>query len=179
VRRSSASEYGEGRIGRRAPVAYASDSTPIPEFSMRLVPLLLLLAACASTATLPPGERIGEPVEPRAIVHYAAVDANPPAFLEKTILVEAKVVAVCQNAGCWMQVEDGGKTAMVKWFTDCGGKYAFPKDLAGKTVLIQGQYRAKSMTAEEIEHRSEEAKQMLVVPSEGYEFNASAIVVLN
>lgn len=150
---------------------------------MRLIPslflpCLLLLGACAATSSLPPGEHIGEPVESRAVVHYAAVDANPPAFLEKTILVEAKVIAVCQNAGCWMQVEDGGKTVMVKWFTDCGGKYAFPKDLAGKRVLIQGQYYKKQMTKEEIEHRSEEAKQKLDAPTDGYELNASAIVVL-
>jgi hypothetical protein len=145
---------------------------------MRLLACLLLLAACASTSSLPPGEHIGERVEPREIVHYAAVDANPPAFLEKTILVEAKVVAVCQNAGCWMQVEDGGKTVMVKWFTDCGGKYAFPKDLAGKRVLIQGAYHPKKMTAAEIEHRSEEAGKQLAVPADGYELNASAIVVL-
>jgi hypothetical protein len=139
---------------------------------------LLFLAACASTPALPEGLHIGEPVVSRAIVHYSAVDANPPAFLEKTILVEAKVVAVCQSAGCWMQVEDGGKTVMVKWFTDCGGKYAFPKDLAGKRVLIQGAYHKKPMTAEEIEHRSVEAGKPLAVPADGYELNASAIVVL-
>lgn len=145
---------------------------------MRRALLCLLLASCASTSSLPPGERIGEPVEPRSIVHYAAVDADPPAFLGKTLLVEAKVVAVCQSAGCWMQIEDGGHTAMVKWFTECGGKYAFPKDLAGKRVLIQGAYSAKKMSEEEIEHRSEEAGKQLQVPKDGYELNASAIVVL-
>jgi len=146
---------------------------------MRLVPLCLLLAACASTANLPPGEKIGEPVEPREIVHYAVVEADPPAFFEKTLLVEADVLAVCQNKGCWMLIEDGGRVAMVRWFTECGGKYAFPKDLAGKRVLIQGNCYPKKLTADDVAHYSQEAGRELDIPLDGYEINASAIVVLD
>lgn len=146
---------------------------------MRHYMLCLLLAACVSQPPLPSGERIGEPIESRGIVHYALIDADPTAYLDKTVLVEATVLAVCQNAGCWMQIEDSGRTAMVKWFTDCGGKYAFPKDLAGKRVLIQGAYHAKETSAEEIEHRSQEAGVDLKIPQQGYELNASAIVVLH
>ena len=146
---------------------------------MRLAIACLLLAACASTTALPPGQKIGEPIEARPSVHYAVVESDPGAHLDQTLLVEATVVAVCQSAGCWMQIEDGGRTAMVRWFTDCGGKYAFPKDLAGKRVLIQGEYNKKSMSPEEIEHRSVEAGVQLNVPAEGYELNASAIVVLD
>jgi Domain of unknown function (DUF4920) len=145
---------------------------------MRLSPLVLLLAACASTADAPPGERIGEPLEARASVRYALVGAEPAAWIDQTVLVEATVVAVCQNAGCWMQVEDGGHTALVHWYTECGGKYAFPKDLAGKRVLIQGALYAKAIDADEAEHLAQEARTALEIPLEGYELNATAIVVL-
>ena len=65
---------------------------------------------------------------------------------DRVVLVEATAKAVCQNAGCWMQVEDGGRTAMVRWETGCGGKYAFPKDIAGRRVLIQGTFYPKTLT---------------------------------
>jgi len=146
---------------------------------MRLAPLLLILAACASTSGLPPGEQIGEPIEPREVVHYSVVDADPPAFYEQTLLVEATVVAVCQTKGCWMQIEDAGHTAMVRWYTDCGGKYAFPKDLAGKRVVIQGSFYPKEISEEDAEHLEQEAGGELEIQLEGYEFNATAIVVLS
>ena len=146
---------------------------------MRIAPLLIVVAACASTpAALPPGEHIGEPIEARGIVHYAVVDTDPPAFFDQTVLVEATVVAVCQNKGCWMQVEDAGRTAMVRWYTDCGGKYAFPKDMAGKRVLIQGAYYPKKLSEDDVEHYSQEAGHELDIALDGYEFNATAIVVL-
>ena len=147
---------------------------------MRIAPVVLLLAACASAPSgLPPGEHVGEPLEPREIVHYAVVDENPPAYFEQTVLVEATVVAVCQSKGCWMQVEDAGHTAMVRWYTDCGGKYAFPKDLAGKRVLIQGSFYPKTLSEDDAEHLQQEAGGALEIPLEGYEFNATAILVLD
>lgn len=145
---------------------------------MRLSPLLLLLAACASTVDSRPGERIGEPIEPRNVVPYELVGGDPGDYVGQTILVEASVVAVCQNAGCWMQVEDGGRTALVRWYTECGGKYAFPKDLAGKRVVIQGSFHPKATDVDEAEHLAQEARRALEIPPEGYELNASAIVVL-
>jgi len=145
---------------------------------MRLVPLVLVVAACASTADAPPGERIGEPLEARESVPYALVGAQPAAWVDATVLVEATVVAVCQNAGCWMQIEDGGRTALVHWYTECGGKYAFPKDLAGKRVLVQGTLLRKATDADEAEHLAQEARRQIEIPLEGYELNATAIAVL-
>jgi hypothetical protein len=145
---------------------------------MRLVPLLLVVAACSSTPSEPQGERIGEPLQTTESVRYSVVGADPAAHVDETVLVEASVVAVCQSAGCWMQVEDGGRTALVRWSTGCGGKYAFPKDLAGKRVLIQGSFHPKATGADEVEHLSIEAGRELEIPAAGYELNASAIVVL-
>ena len=77
--------------------------------------LLLLVSACSSMHGLPPGQVVGEPMHAMEIVPLATVHANPSAYFERTLLVEATAVAVCQNAGCWMQVEDGGLKAMVRW----------------------------------------------------------------
>ena len=148
-----------------------------------LIALLLSLSACRATPpapqpVLPRGEHIGEPIEPREIVTFSNVHANPSAYFEKTVLVEANATAVCQRAGCWMQIEDDGDEAMVRWESGCGGKYAFPKDLAGERVLVQGSFYPKTISEEDAAHLEEEAGEPLEVERDGYEFNASAVLVI-
>jgi len=140
--------------------------------------LLLLAAACVVPPRLPEGQAIGEPIVRQDSVRFAVVDADPPAFFDRTVLVEATVTAVCQKAGCWMQVADEGRTALVRWETGCGGKYAFPPGAVGRRVLIQGSFYPKQLSEEDAEHLREEAGGELELPREGYEFNASAILVL-
>jgi len=139
---------------------------------------LLWLGACMSPA-LPEGDPIGEPMEQQGIVHFAVVDAEPAKFFDRTVLVEASVVSVCQTAGCWMQVEDEGATALVRWETGCGGKYMFPKDAAGRRILIQGSFYPKELSEEDREHMREEAGGDLEIREDPYEFNASAVMLLD
>jgi hypothetical protein len=140
--------------------------------------VLGLASACASRPTLPPGEIVGMEMQPREVVHLSVVDANPEPYWNKTLLIEATVTAVCQHSGCWMQIEDGGSRAMVRWESGCGGDYAFPKDLQGRRVLIQGSIYEKSFSEDEVEHLEEEAGRKLSIEREGREINASAILVV-
>ena len=111
--RSDGSFYARRPISIRAPTRRLARSTLTPIRPMRhellSLSFLCVLCACASTPALPPGDAIGETLEARDTVRFSVVDANPPAFFEQTLLVEATVVAVCQSAGCWMQVEDEGQ----------------------------------------------------------------------
>jgi len=143
---------------------------------------LSILAACATSGfsgSLPEGQGIGLPLEARPILHFAVVDATPENFFDQTLLVEATVVVVCQKKGCWMQIEDEGHNAMVRWEAGCGGKYAFPKDAAGKRVLIQGSFYKKKISPEDAEHLQEESGGKLALASETYEFNASGVRILD
>ena len=139
---------------------------------------LLLGAACAASDPLPEGVVVGEELRPQPVVGFAAVDADPSAYFERTVLVEATVTAVCKKVGCWMQIEDGGRTAMVRWETGCGGKFAFPAEAIGRRVLVQGTFYPKTITAEDAEHLAAESGGELVVEREGYEFNASAVLLI-
>jgi len=67
---------------------------------------------------------------------------------------------------------------MVRWETGCGGKYAFPAEAVGKQVMIQGSFYPKTISPEDAEHLQEEAAEGVVIPTETWEFNASAVVVL-
>lgn len=164
--------------GRATPNPGRSNpKNPMRSYLLLSTLAVLALASCAATG-LPSGQRVGEPMEPRDIEVFAVVDATPEAFFEQTLLVEATVAAVCQKAGCWMQVEDQGRTAMVRWETGCGGKYAFPPDLVGRRVVIQGSFYPKVISEQDIDHLQEESSNDIVIEREGYEFNASAILVL-
>lgn len=139
--------------------------------------LLLLLPFCACRAALPAGETVGEPLEAREIVALSVVDATPARYLEQTLLVRAEVVAVCQRKGCWMKVQDGDASAMVRWEQGCGGKYAFPSDLVGRSVVIQGSFYPQALSEEDAEHLQAEAPPGVVIARDGYELNASAILI--
>jgi hypothetical protein len=68
--------------------------------------------------------------------------------------VEAKVAEVCQAAGCWLtvQTEDG-----TELFVDTKHKFLFPKDIVGKTVVIDGNAYKSVQTVEELRHFAEDA----------------------
>lgn len=139
--------------------------------------LSVLLVACSSTPTLPEGESVGEPIEPQEIVAFSVVDATPTDFFDRTVLVEATVTAVCKKKGCWMQVEDEGRTAMVRWESGCGGQYTFPEAAIGKRVIVQGSFYPKTISEADADHIKEEAGGELDIELEGYEFNASAVLI--
>src|SRR5262245_10238577 len=125
---------------------------------MRSLPLVLLaLSACVVPPRLPQGEAIGDPIVRQDAVRFSVVDANPPAYYEQTLLVEATVTAVCQMSGCWMQVEDEGRTAVVRWESGCGGQYAFPPGAVGRRVLIQAVFHPRPLTEQDAEHLESEA----------------------
>ena len=136
-----------------------------------------VLSACGS-APVPTGEKIGEALETDEVLTLATVQEAPADHYERTLLVEATIKDVCQKKGCWMAIEDGGQPALVRWYTGCGGKYAFPKDAIGERVLVHGSFYPKELSKEDAEHMAEEAGHDLDMPSKLYEMNASAVVML-
>ena len=143
-----------------------------------LLPSLLFLGACASSGT-PTGTHVGEALETRAVHQLEALHQNPDNYFDQTLWVEADVVAVCQKMGCWMQVQDGDSTSLVRWESGCGGKYEFPKDAVGERILIQGSFYAKELSEADREHMQEEAGEAVAIPERTFEMNASAVVLLD
>lgn len=139
----------------------------------------------ASGVRLPEGaEALGEAItvtDPP--VALATVRANPEAYFEKTILVEATAQDICQAAGCWMTIVDGdGEPIWVRWASGCGGKYSFPKDAQGRRLLVQGSFYAKEIAPEDAEHIAGESPGMKMAADEiagrTFEMNATACVLL-
>jgi hypothetical protein len=124
---------------------------------------------------------VGEPLEGKERVTLAEVRAHPEKYFDQTLFVEATVVDVCQSKGCWMTVKDGDvEPIWVAWGTGCGGKYAFPKDSAGRRVLVQGSFYEKEISEKDAEHLAEESQGLKAdeIAGKTYEMNATAVVVL-
>ena len=70
--------------------------------------------------------------------------------------VTGTVESVCQAKGCWMKVKmDNGETMRVT-FKDYG--FFVPKDIAGKTVVVEGVAEKKTTPVAELRHYAEDAE---------------------
>lgn len=126
---------------------------------------------------------IGEPIQAGEPVELAAVKADPTAYFEKTILVEATASAVCQAKGCWMTITDAageGEPIWVRWSSGCGGQYAFPKDAAGQRIIVQGSFYEKEIDEAAAEHLAAENDKIdaEAITGKTFEMNATGCVLL-
>lgn len=70
--------------------------------------------------------------------------------------ITAKVKGVCEKKGCWMAIDNGSEDGMMVHFKD----YAFfvPRDIEGKTIVIEGTIQPDTTTVAELRHYAEDAK---------------------
>ncbi len=97
---------------------------------------ILLLAAAALVA----GQaKLGKPLTLRESIGIEKLTASPDKYVGKMVQVKGKAVSVCQEMGCWTELEDtdSGKRIRIK-VED--GEIVFPKDIVGKTVVAEGQF---------------------------------------
>ena len=70
--------------------------------------------------------------------------------------IKAKIVDVCPKKGCWLKLQLNEKeTAMVK-MKDYG--FFLPLAAKGKTVVIDGEVKKKTISVAELKHYAEDAK---------------------
>lgn len=137
--------------------------------------LVLSLASCAGSSKAP------ETVygRPRALttapltLAAAASEAN----IGHTLAVQAPAAEVCQNKGCWMVLTEGARSIRVT-FQDYG--FFVPKDIAGKTVVVEGVLSRKLLSADEAKHYAEESGTAAAAPAgprEEWSLVATSVVV--
>jgi hypothetical protein len=117
----------------------------------------------------------------RRLLTRAALPAKMGDKTEMVAKVSGTVESVCQVKGCWMQVKlDNGETMRVV-FKD----YAFfvPKDIAGKTVVFEGEAQKKTVPVEHLQHYAKDAGQSkeeiakIKDPKEELTFVADGVIV--
>lgn len=97
-------------------------------------------------------------------------------------VVEAKVTEVCQAKGCWMKVDLPNGESMRVTFKDYG--FFMPKDLAGKSVKMNGVAKIEETDVETLKHfaedggESEEEIAKINEPRMDYKFVASGVKLM-
>jgi hypothetical protein len=133
--------------------------------SLSVVLTLVMVAACGgSSEPLEPTatyDAVGATITPDEAVAAAAVLADPSQYLDKEVKIEGAVTEVCQNAGCWltMGVSDG-VMLRVDVPRDSAGAYVytFPKDIAGRRIVVAGVLKQGADAAHEHgEHETQDA----------------------
>jgi hypothetical protein len=152
--------------------------------------LAIGLCGCAREGAAPTSKRfelpegavlIGNPVTQERPVPLSRVQQDPTGYLQRAVFIGAVAEDVCQAKGCWMTVKDQGSVIWVRWASGCGGEFAFPKDVSGKRVLIEGTLSERNVTPEEAAHIAGESKGMSAseIAGKTFEIEAVSCVILS
>jgi Domain of unknown function (DUF4920) len=112
--------------------------------SMLAVSLSTMLVASAALAA---PQTYGKPLTGLSPTTLAAVLEKPEAG--KMVALEGVIKSACQEKGCWITFEQGGKNIHV---TFEGYSFFVPKDSAGQKVKLEGKVLIKDRSKSEIEH---------------------------
>ena len=110
-----------------------------------LLSLVLLLPLTLSTAVAAEQQSYGAGVQITETTSVAKILADPDAYVGKKVRIEGKVTDVCPMAGCWMEMDEGGKTIKVR--VD-DGVIVFPTTAKGQPAVAEGVVEAIPMTRE-------------------------------
>lgn len=118
--------------------------------------VLLATAICANAQDIPSAEKgvnYGKPFALDSTLTTAQLEAK---MKEKQFSgqIKGKVVEVCQAMGCWIKVAlPTGDTLLAK----TNDEFFMPKNIAGKTVVINGEASIKERPVKELKHYAEDA----------------------
>lgn len=138
--------------------------------------------AFAQDATSYEGLSFGDGVKKGNVLTTAEVNAKLGTETKKDMKITGVVTLVCQKKGCFMNLAmPNGETMFVN-FKD----YAFfmPKDIAGKTVVLDGFAERKETSVEDLKHFAEDAKKSeeeiakITKPKKEIVFEAKGVVIL-
>ncbi len=122
---------------------------------MKKLFIFLLLLTGFSAANAQTAAHFGKEINDKKAIQASALPAKMGDQEEMATKVTGTVESVCQVKGCWMKVKmDNGETMRVM-FKD----YAFfvPKDIAGKTVVFEGEAQMKTVPVEHLQHYAKDA----------------------
>ena len=100
-------------------------------------------------------ENFGKKISEKSAIEASQLPAQMGDKETMNTKVTGTVESVCQAKGCWMKVKmDNGETMRVT-FKDYG--FFVPKDITGKTVVVEGVAEKKTTPVSELRHYAEDA----------------------
>lgn len=143
--------------------------------------LLTLTAGLYSCNSIAQENYYGAKITPDNAVSVDELASKMEGKDEVNIKLVGKVAEVCQAKGCWMTIQKSDGSTMRVGFKD----YAFfvPKDISGKTVIINGTASNTITTVDELKHYAEDAKKSkeeiaaITTPKKEVSFEADGVIV--
>ncbi|WP_020602134.1 DUF4920 domain-containing protein [Spirosoma spitsbergense] len=95
--------------------------------------------------------------------------------------VEGTVESVCKVKGCWMNVKTADNQVMRVSFRDYG--FFVPKDIVGKTVVMEGTAETTTTPVDELRHYAQDAGkskaeiEKITEPEKALSFVADGVIV--
>ena len=95
--------------------------------------------------------------------------------------VAGTVESVCKVKGCWMKVKTGDGQTMRVTFKDYG--FFVPKDIVGKTVVVEGTAETSTTPVADLRHyaqdagKSKEEVEKITEPEKALTFVADGVIV--
>lgn len=145
-----------------------------------LTAILGLLLSFATIAQQEPA-RFGKEISEEGALIPAEFLKEMEGKIESEIKVKAKVTNVCRMKGCWITLDMGhGKEVMVR-FKDY--EFFVPKDVAGKTAVVEGRAYVDTVSVETLRHYAEDAGESeaeikaITKPEERVSFIADGVII--
>ena len=84
-------------------------------------------------------------IELKTAISIEKLLANPEAYLEKKVMLEGTISAVCPKRGCWMDIKSTETDSELRLkVTD--GEIVFPLSAEGKLIKAQGIFQKLELT---------------------------------
>jgi hypothetical protein len=134
------------------------------------------------TASTAQGQTYGAPVTAAGAVPVAELNQVLGAQDSAQVKLVGKATEVCQAKGCWMTLATADGKPMRVRFKD----YAFfvPKDISGKTVVINGWAHRETVPVEDLRHyatdagKSEREIAAITQPEQQLNFEADGVLIM-
>ncbi len=141
--------------------------------------ILLAFLSCIPAVSL--AQSFGESITEEGAITVDEMIKASEGKKKFTCKVTGTVVSVCQKKGCWMELmRPDGKTIRVT-FKDY--EFFVPKDISGKTVVMDGFAWFRETSVEMLRHyaqdagKSEEEIKKITKPKKDLAFEAKGVIV--
>jgi hypothetical protein len=143
--------------------------------------IALVLGICSVSNVFGQAKNYGAKIDDKGVMAMGDLVKQMQNQDKMKAKVEGKVSSVCQAKGCWMMLETGNGNSMRVTFKDY--EFFVPKDIAGKTVIIEGVAEKSTTSVEELRHYAQDAKkskeeiEKITEPKSEMVFEAVGVIV--
>jgi len=99
----------------------------------------------------------------RAMTPMGDLLGEPANFNGQVVKTEGVITQVCQRMGCWMELRASADSDAGIRVPMAGHSFFLPRDVAGRTAVVQGELSVSELPEDHQEHLAEEGAELATV----------------